>query len=103
MRNLLVLLFSGSLLFQCKPAENPLALILHNAKIWDGENENSFVEAIAIRNSLIIAAGDSESILALAGSGTKVLDLDGKLVTAGFNDVHIHFLSSSTGLTQVKL
>ncbi|REG84491.1 amidohydrolase [Algoriphagus antarcticus] len=103
MRNLLLPLLSLLLFFQCKPTENPPALILHNAKIWTGENESSFVEAIAIRDSLIVATGDSESILALAGPETQVLDLDGKLVTAGFNDAHIHFLSGSMGLTQVEL
>ena len=103
MRNLLLLLFSGILFFQCKPAENPPTLILHNAKIWTGESENSFVEAIAIRYSLIFSTGNSEDILALAGPETQVLDLEGKLVTAGFNDAHIHFLGGSMGLTQVEL
>jgi len=103
MRNLLLLLLSGLLLFSCKPTETPPILILHNAKIWTGENENSFVQAMAIRDSLIIAIGDSESIFAMAGSGTQVMDLNGKLVTAGFNDAHIHFLSGSMGLTQVEL
>lgn len=103
MKNLFLLLISGLLFFQCKPAETPPTLILHNAKIWTGENENSFVEAIAIRDSLIIATGDSKSILGLAGAETQILDLDGKLVSAGFNDAHIHFLGGSMGLTQVEL
>jgi hypothetical protein len=103
MRNFLLLFLSGLLFFQCKPTEKPPTLILHNAKIWTGESENSFVEAIAIRDSLIIATGDSKSIMDLAGSETQVLDLDGKLVTAGFNDAHIHFLGGSMGLTQVEL
>ncbi|WP_175574383.1 amidohydrolase [Algoriphagus marinus] len=78
-------------------------MILYNAKVWTGESENSFVEAIAVRDSLIVASGNSEEILALAGSETQLLDLDGKLVTAGFNDAHIHFLGGSMGLTQVEL
>ncbi len=103
MRNLLLLFLSGFFFFQCSPAETPPTLILHNAKIWTGESENSFVEAIAIRDSLIIAIGDSESILGLAGEDTEVMDLGGKLMTAGFNDAHIHFLGGSMGLTQVEL
>jgi hypothetical protein len=39
----------------------------------------------------------------LASSATKIIDLQGKLVTAGFNDAHIHFLKGSLGLTQVEL
>lgn len=41
--------------------------------------------------------------MALVGLETQVLDLDGKLVVAGFNDAHIHFLSGSMGFTQVEL
>ncbi|WP_425637786.1 amidohydrolase [Algoriphagus yeomjeoni] len=103
MRNILVLLLSCFLFSQCKTEGSPPTLIIHNAKIWTGESENSFVEAIAIKESLIVAIGDSESILALAGPETQVLDLAGKLATAGFNDAHIHFLGGSMGLTQVEL
>ncbi len=103
MRKSLFLIFISLLFFQCKEAVKPPTLILYNAKVWTGESENSFVEAIAVRDSLIVASGNSEEILALAGSETQLLDLDGKLVTAGFNDAHIHFLGGSMGLTQVEL
>ncbi len=103
MRNFSVILLAVLLFCQCKPAENPPTLILYNAKVWTGEKDDSFVEAIAIRDSLIIATGNSETILALAGPTTELLDLEGKLVTAGFNDAHIHFLGGSMGLTQVEL
>jgi len=103
MRKSLFLIFISLLFFQCKEAVKPPTLILYNAKVWTGESENSFVEAIAIRDSLILATGNSEEILALAGAETLLLDLDGKLVTAGFNDAHIHFLGGSMGLTQVEL
>jgi predicted amidohydrolase YtcJ len=103
MRKSLFLIFISLLFFQCKEAVKPPTLILYNAKVWTGESENSFVEAIAIRDSLIISIGNSEEILALAGAETQLLDLGGKLVTAGFNDAHIHFLGGSMGLTQVEL
>lgn len=103
MRKSLFLIFISLLFFQCKEAVKPPTLILYNAKVWTGESENSFVEAIAVRDSLIVASGNSEEILALAGSDTQLLDLDGKLVTAGFNDAHIHFLGGSMGLIQVEL
>jgi predicted amidohydrolase YtcJ len=103
MRKSLFLIFISLLFFKCKEAVKPPTLILYNAKVWTGESENSFVEAIAIRDSLIISTGNSEEILALAGAETQLLDLGGKLVTAGFNDAHIHFLGGSMGLTQVEL
>lgn len=103
MRNLLLFSLLSLFLWNCKPASNPPSLILTNGKIWTGESDSSFVEAIAISENIILETGDSKSILRLAGSETEVIDLQGKLVTAGFNDAHIHFLGGSIGLTQVEL
>ncbi len=50
-----------------------------------------------------MAVGKSEYIKGLANSKTEIIDLTGKLVTAGFNDAHIHFLSGSLGLTEVDM
>jgi predicted amidohydrolase YtcJ len=88
--------------WNCK-SENPPTLILTNGKIWTGEGPDIFVEALAINGNMITETSDSKSILALAGDDTQVIDLQGKLVTAGFNDAHIHFLGGSMGLTQVDL
>lgn len=91
------------LLFWNCTNENAPTLFLTNGKIWTGENETSFVQALAITGNTITQIGDSNSILALADEQTEIIDLQGKLVTAGFNDAHIHFLSGSMGLTQVDL
>lgn len=50
-----------------------------------------------------MAVGTSDYIKDLANSKTEVIDLKGKLVTAGFNDAHIHFLSGSLGLAEVDM
>jgi hypothetical protein len=78
-------------------------VIFVNGKIWTGEGPDTFVEALAISGNIVSAIGDSKTISALATGDTEVIDLQGKLVTAGFNDAHIHFLSGSMGLTQVDL
>lgn len=102
MRNSFLLLLICLLFWNCTQEPAP-TLILTNGKIWTGESETSFVEAIAITGNTITQIGDSNSILALADEQTEIIDLQGKLVTAGFNDAHIHFLSGSMGLTQVDL
>lgn len=91
-----------SLTFSCGP-KNPPDLILIHGKVWTGESESSFKEAVAIKGNLIVAVGTSDSIRSLAESHTKVIDLNGRLVTAGFNDAHIHFLGGSKGLTEVNM
>ena len=85
------------------PKKSEPTLILTNGHIWTGIEASDFVEAIAITGNKITQTGSTESILALAGENSKVVDLQGKLVTAGFNDAHIHFLSGSIGITQVEL
>jgi len=89
-------------LFACKP-ENAPDLVLINGKVWTGENDSSFVQAIAMKGNQIIAIGTSSDIKSRADEKTQVIDLEGKLVTAGFNDAHIHFLGGSLGLSQVDL
>ena len=83
--------------------EKEPTLILTHGHIWTGKDSTDFVEAIAITENRITQVGSTESISALAGPGTKIIDLQGKLASAGFTDAHIHFLKGSLGLTQVEL
>lgn len=91
------------LFFTCSSPKDTPTVIFVNGKIWTGEGPDTFVEALAITGNIVSAIGDSKTISALATGDTEVIDLQGKLVTAGFNDAHIHFLSGSMGLTQVDL
>lgn len=103
MRNIILISLTTLFFWNCKPASTPPSLILTNGKIWTGEGADTFVEAVAITGNIITETGDSEKIETMAGSETEVIDLQGKLVTAGFNDAHIHFLGGAMGLTQVDL
>ncbi|KYP16365.1 amidohydrolase [Flavihumibacter sp. CACIAM 22H1] len=95
----LLLFFAGSLAAQKTMRPD---LILFNGKIWTGE-DSKFVEAVAITGTTITHTGSSKSIKKLAAPTTQLVDLGGKLATAGFNDAHIHFLDGSLGLTGVDL
>ena len=78
-------------------------MILFNGKVWTGEQPARFVEAVAIKGNRIEATGSLAQVRSLAGTSTRMIDLKGRLVVAGFNDAHTHFLSGSLGLTQVDL
>lgn len=78
-------------------------LILTNGKIWTGNSPSIFAEAVAIKGNKVIRVGTSAEIRSLGGTNTKVIDLQGKLASPGFNDAHIHFLSGSLGLSEVDL
>jgi predicted amidohydrolase YtcJ len=58
---------------------------------------------VACRKGRIVAVGTTEEIRALAGAGTEVVDLNGKLVVPGFNDAHVHIFSGGRNLASVQL
>ena len=66
-------------------------LILLNGKIFTADSAKPFVEAVAIRGERIFAVGTSAEVEKFAGAKTRRLDLQGRVVTPGFNDAHIHF------------
>jgi len=80
-------------------------LILTNGKIFTADDKGTLAEAVAIRGNRIVAVGRTRDITTrfrLAPQGRNV-DLKGKLVTPGFNDAHIHFLSGGISLLLVDL
>lgn len=97
-----VVIIFAVFIFSCSNKNVP-DLLLINGKVWSGEDESSFEEAVAIKDNKIIAVGKTNDINDLAGDETQIIDLKGKLVTAGFNDAHIHFLSGSLGLAEVDM
>jgi predicted amidohydrolase YtcJ len=66
-------------------------LILHNAKIATS-GVPSFVEAIAIKDGKLIAAGTNSEILQQRGPATQVIDAMGRTVIPGLNDSHLHLI-----------
>ena len=78
-------------------------LILVHGKIWTENPRQPEAEAVAIQGNRIVEVGDSEAILKLAGSKTKVIDLKGRRVVPGFNDAHVHFYMGGDGITSVQL
>jgi predicted amidohydrolase YtcJ len=65
-------------------------LVFINGKVRTPLHPGGFVSALAVRDGLIQAVGPDEEIRALAGSGTRVVDLDGRLALPAFGDAHVH-------------
>ena len=76
----------------------PADLVLRGGRIWTG---SGFVESLAVSGNKIVATGAFSP--KWVGPRTRVSDLGGRFAMPGINDAHIHFLSGSTGLTQVDL
>lgn len=80
----------------CSSHKTPEAdLILHNAVIWTAESDRPLVEAVAVKDGTIVAAGSDQEVLAHRTDATRVIDLQGAFMTPGFNDNHVHFASAA--------
>lgn len=70
-----------------------------NGNIYTG---NGFVEAFAVNGNTIVATGFTKEVLNHCKDAT-IIDLNGKFVTAGFNDSHMHVLNYGYGLASLRL
>lgn len=73
--------------------------IFYNGTIITLAKEGDTVEALAVKEGKILAAGSSADIMKLKGSKTEVIDLQGKTMLPGFIDAHSHI---SFGLNMVN-
>ncbi len=69
--------------------------IFHHGKIVTVDPQFHIVEAMAIRDGRILAAGANADIVKLAGPGTEQVDLNGKTVLPGLIDSHVHAPSAA--------
>ncbi|MCS6850968.1 MAG: amidohydrolase [Gemmataceae bacterium] len=71
-------------------------LIIHHARVLTVDERFRIVEAIAIKNGRIMALGEDEDILKLAGPKTRVIDAHGHTVMPGLYDSHTHPTGAAT-------
>ena len=72
-----------------KAADAP-DLILAGGKIFTADPARPWAEALAIAGDHIVAVGTSAEVRPLAGSATRVIELQKRVVVPGFNDAHTH-------------
>jgi predicted amidohydrolase YtcJ len=65
-------------------------LVFTGGKIRSPAHPSGFVQALAVRDGLIQAAGTDEEIGQVTGPGTRVVELGGRLALPAFGDAHVH-------------
>jgi predicted amidohydrolase YtcJ len=65
-------------------------LVLVGGKVRTPAHPSGFVQALAVRGGTILAVGADDEIRDLAGPGTRVIDLRGRLALPAFGDAHVH-------------
>lgn len=97
--SIFILSFISSTLAQTR---QKVSLLLTNGKIFTANENFDIAEAVAIDGEKIVAIGTTRDLKAKY-QATKEIDLQGKLVTPGFNDAHVHFLRGALALLTVDM
>ncbi|RME99265.1 MAG: amidohydrolase, partial [Bacteroidetes bacterium] len=84
-------------------SERPADLLLINGQIYTQDDALQQVEALAISDGKIVAAGSSRELMAWQGDSTKILDLTQRVVLPGFTDSHIHPISAGLRILSCDL
>ncbi|MHA2085857.1 MAG: amidohydrolase [Candidatus Thorarchaeota archaeon] len=94
------LLYLASQGFWNETTDSSPDTIIHNGDILTMEQSPAQVEALAIKDEFIVAVGDENDILAMAGSNTQFIDLEGRTLLPGFNDAHSHHIGDRSYVNQ---
>jgi predicted amidohydrolase YtcJ len=78
-------------------------LVIRGGIVWTGVMDAETAEAVAVREGRIVAVGSDDDIASFIGSSTEVVELEGRLLTPGFIDSHVHFLQGGYQLSSVDL
>ena len=99
---IVILFINLFILSSCSYQHVSADLIIHNAKIYTVDNNFTMVEAMAIKDGLILETGPERQIMNKYKSD-QVIDAGQKPVYPGFIDAHCHFLGYGYSLFKVDL
>jgi predicted amidohydrolase YtcJ len=78
-------------------------LVLRGGPVFVSDTSHRVVEAIAVEGEVIAWSGAESAASEWICPDTKVIELDGRLVTPGMNDAHLHLGPGGLTLLQVRL
>ena len=77
---------------------NSAERIFFHAKVFTGNPENPYAEAVAVRGERIMAVGSLAEVLKTTSANAERIDLEGKTLFPGFIDSHSHSIDGGLGL-----
>jgi predicted amidohydrolase YtcJ len=77
--------------------------VFYNGKIFTGEPEHPYAEAVAIRGDKIVAVGSLNEVAKSVSTGAERVDLQGKSLFPGFIDSHSHSIDGGMNLISAEV
>jgi predicted amidohydrolase YtcJ len=71
-------------------------LVLINGRVLTMDAHDRVAQAVAVRDGKIVAVGANAEVESLAGTATRIIDLDGRTAMPGLTDCHVHLASDSS-------
>src|SRR4051812_34762714 len=99
--SLLIISLLSSLVTHAQ-SKRKVSLLLFNGKVFTADERGTMAEAVAVEGERIVAVGSTRDIRARYQSEREI-DLQGKLLTPGFNDAHLHLMDGGFSLMRVDL
>ena len=84
---LLAMCWSGA---DAPAAEKPADLVVLNGKVLTMDATSRRVVAVAIRDGVFVAVGANDEARKFIGTGTRVIDAQGRTVVPGLIETHVH-------------
>ena len=78
-------------------------LLITNARIFTSDESNPHAEAVAVKGNRIVYVGTNTGVESFKGAATRVIDGQGRTLTPGFIDTHVHLLHGAMWMGQAEL
>lgn len=85
----------------CQSRKEPADLVILGGKIYTMNDREPVVEAVAVRDRKIIFAGPEQEARSYVADKTRMIDLEGKVMTPGFIEGHGHIMG--VGYNELEL
>lgn len=78
-------------------------LIFVNGAVYTVDAARRWAPAVAVKDGRIALVGSDDAVADLRDGGTEVIDLHGRMLLPGFQDAHVHPVSSGLDMLQCDL
>src|SRR6266853_6663519 len=79
-------------------AQESTERILFHGKVFTGDPQNPYAEAVGIRGEKIAAVGTLSEVAGAVSAGAERIDMEGKSLFPGFIDSHSHSIDGGMSL-----